>query len=245
MAMGVAKPRSVASYGVKGSKAGCDMRALRRTDFAWEFLRRNERYRSQASNPSAKPQDWGLLFWSDPAAAAETAEVFWRPEIAPTHVVRLRRAGNDDGVRLGQFVDLVAERRTGEGVHVKLRGGLQACVEDCEPSDPLAAVVPISGSFSAALKGVAELERVLRGGGPSVDLTAQQSARLQRVLRALDAAQSQATYREVAAEVFGMEAVSRYDWRTSSIRDAAIRLVRTGRALSAGGYRSLLSSRPR
>lgn len=218
------------------------MGTLRRPDFAWEFLRRNPRYRDQVSSREAEPEVWGLQFWVDPATAADAAHVFWRPEVAPTHVVWLRRAANDDGVRLDRLIDVVAERRTGEGVHVKLRGGLQAYVEGCEPSEPLAAIVPISGSFSAALKGVSDLERVLRGDILAADLTAQQSSRLQRVLKALDAAQAKATYRQVAAEIYGEEAVSRYDWRTSSIRDAAIRLVRTGRALSAGGYMKLLGA---
>ncbi|WP_312165799.1 DUF2285 domain-containing protein [Phenylobacterium sp.] len=192
----------------------------------------------------AQPQMWGLQFWVDPVIAVDAAQVFWRREVAPTHVVWLRRAANDDGVRLDHLIDVIADRRTGEGVHVKLRGGLQAYVEGCEPSEPLAAIVPISGSFSAALKGVSDLERVLRGNIPAADLTAQQRSRLQRVLKALDAAQAQATYRQVAIEIFGEEAVHRYDWRTSSIRDAAIRLVRTGRALSAGGYLKLLGAAP-
>ncbi|KQW65524.1 hypothetical protein ASE17_19235 [Phenylobacterium sp. Root77] len=217
------------------------MRTLRRTDFAWEFLRRNHSYREQATTAEAEPQRWGLQFWVDPEAEADD-HVFWRPDVAPTHVVCLQRAALDDGLRLNELAGVIAQRRTRGGVHVKLRGGLQAYVEGCEPCEPLAAIVPITGSFSAALRGVADLERILRGDVPPVDLTAQQSKRLHRMLRALDAAQAQATYRQVAAEIFGEEAVRRYDWRTSSIRDAAIRLVRTGRALSEGGYLKLLGA---
>lgn len=234
----------IASDGAEGATGGVFRmtQTLRRTDFAWEFLRRNEQYRRQVQTGRAEARTWGLQFVADPHDPFGTDAVFWRPDLAPTHVVWLRRAANDEGLRLDQFIDVIAERRTGEGVHVKLRGGLQAYVDGCDPSDPLAAIIPISGSFSAALKGVSDLERVLRGETPSADLTAQQTCRLQRVLKALDAAQARATYRQVAAEIFGEEAVRRYDWRTSSIRDTAIRLVRTGRALSAGGYLKLLGA---
>ena len=216
------------------------MPTLRPPDFAWEFLRRNARYRRHASSGCAEARAWGLQFVAKPTNERVAQDVYWRPEVAPTHVIWLRRAANDDGVRLDHVLDVTALRRTVDGVHVKLSGGLQAFVEGCEPSEPLAAIVPISGSFSAALKGVSDLERVLRGGGLAADLSDQQRARLQRVLRALDAAQAHATYRQIAADIFGEEAVDRYDWRTSSVRDAAIRLVRTGRALSAGGYLRLL-----
>jgi hypothetical protein len=217
------------------------MRTLRRTDFAWEFLRRNAAYRGQVASGRADAQAWGLQFVASPAFGPEAQEVFWRPEAAPTHVLWLRRAANEDGLRLDQVVDIVAKRRTPEGVHVKLQDGLQAFVDGCELSEPLAAVIPITGTFSAALKGASALERILRGDTLAPDLTAQQLLRLQRVLTALDAAQARATYRQIATEIFGEEAVARYDWRTSSIRDAAIRLVRTGRALAAGGYMRLLS----
>ena len=129
------------------------MPTLRRTDFAWEFLRRNERYRRHASSGCAEARPWGLQFVADPSTERVAQDVYWRPEVAPTHVIWLRRAANDDGVRLDHVLDVTALRRTVDGVHVKLSGGLQAFVEGCEPSEPLAAIVPISGSFSAALKG--------------------------------------------------------------------------------------------
>ena len=153
------------------------MPTLRRTDFAWEFLRRNERYRRHASSGCAEARPWGLQFVADPSTERVAQDVYWRPEVAPTHVIWLRRAANDDGVRLDHVLDVTALRRTVDGVHVKLSGGLQAFVEGCEPSEPLAAIVPISGSFSAALKGVSDLERVLRGGGLAADLGAKRPRR--------------------------------------------------------------------
>ncbi|HEY0837318.1 MAG TPA: DUF2285 domain-containing protein, partial [Azospirillum sp.] len=54
-----------------------------------------------------------------------------------------------------------------------------------------------------------------------------------------------AHYREIAAAVFGERRV-REDWgKGSSLRDATILLVKTGRALMEGGYRTLLKPRKR
>ena len=181
-----------------------------------------------------------MAFFADPARPAVLSDAYWRQDAAPTHVVHFRRAGARGGVRL-EDVGVTAGVQGPDGLHLQLRGGLQAFAEDCGFSDPVAAVVPITGSFSAALKGISDLERVLRGEAPGDDLTAQQRLRLQRAISALDAFQARATYRQVALEIFGAEAVSRYDWRTSSVRDAAIRLVRMGRGLAAGGYLKLLA----
>ena len=222
------------------------MRILRRTDFAWEFLRRNDTYRRCARTARGPGCDhraahrWGLQFCVDPARPATQVDVYWRQDAAPHHVVHLRRAGPSTGLRL-EDVGITAKVQGQHGLHLQLRGGLQAFAEECSLSDPVAAVIPITGSFSAALKGISDLERVLRGEAPGDDLTAQQRLRLHRALSALDAFQAKATYRQVALEIFGAEAVSRYDWRTSSVRDAAIRLVRMGRALAAGGYLKLLA----
>ncbi|MCX7586362.1 DUF2285 domain-containing protein [Phenylobacterium sp. 58.2.17] len=173
-------------------------------------------------------------------ADASAAQVFWCPETAPTSVVWLRPSAGSSGLPLSSSADVIAQRRTVEGLHLRLRGGLQVYVEGGDPSAPLAAMIPIAGSFSAALKGARDLDRILSGGVISEDLTLQQQVRLRRSLIALDAVQAQATYRQIAVQIFGPEAVARYDWRTSSIRDAAIRLVRTGRAMADGGYMRLL-----
>lgn len=183
---------------------------------------------------------WGLQFLADPDSSLSD-EVFWRPEAAPAHVVRLQPAGGASGVEITLAV--AAYRWCTDGVHLKLRSGLQIFVAEGDFTGPLAAVLPISGSFSATLRAVQALERSLRGEPPTSDLTAQQQARLTRSLAAYDAAEAQCTYREIARCMFGNEAIDRYAWRTSSVRDTVIRLVRTGRALVDGGYLGLLSGR--
>src|SRR5579864_7190097 len=88
-------------------------RELTRDGWAWEFLRRNPKYRrawhehagsaaitirSPVSNvlvidaPLASPierRDWGLIAFEDPARSAAAARVFWSPEassfVLPVH----------------------------------------------------------------------------------------------------------------------------------------------------------------
>lgn len=81
---------------------------FRRRDWAWEFLRRNTAFLSDAYRhhgqveiqPSCVPnskllrvhtrqneaRDWGLLFFPNPDQAALKADVFWDPALDPLHV---------------------------------------------------------------------------------------------------------------------------------------------------------------
>jgi hypothetical protein len=72
-------------------------------------------------------------------------------------------------------------------------------------------------------------------------------ARLVMVLRVDDALAEGASQREIAAVLFGTDAMSR-DWngRSDALRSRIRRLVREARATAAGGYRQLLRrSRPK
>lgn len=226
---------------------------LSRSDFAWEFLRRNPRYRAVARARSSTrafddhhgeevARPWGLQFVADPSLPAQIADVFWRPEIAPALVVTLEPSLSPAAspLRLGGAVAL--QRKGSDGLHLKLRSGIQAVVREGDLSTPLAVVLPISGQFSASLRAARSLHRALAGApAPLDDLTPQQHLRLERTLVALDGAASQQSYRDIACQVFGHARVSTEAWRTSSVRDAAIRLVRAGRRLMDGGYLRLLA----
>ena len=60
------------------------------------------------------------------------------------------------------------------------------------------------------------------------------------MIRALDGHLADASYREIAGALFGTAAVTRYAWKTSSIRGQTIRLVKDAIATMRGGYRKLL-----
>lgn len=217
-----------------------------RADFAWEFLRRNPRYRAIAARAATGAPDsdaaapWGLQFLADPDLPAGVADVFWRPEIAPAQVVILQPdvAGGLAHLPGGN----VALQRHGEdGLHLRLQTGVQALVRGGDLSRPLAVILPLTGQFSAHLRSAEAWRRAMAGAaGPMDDLTAQQRTRLRRSLQALDGALEHRSYREIAVELFGPDAVAREPWKTSSVRDTTLRLVRSGRALMEGAYLKLL-----
>ncbi|WP_421931850.1 DNA -binding domain-containing protein [Phenylobacterium sp.] len=223
-----------------------------RADFAWEFLRRNLAYRTVAKarvwtrsfkdphgEEAARP--WGLQFIADPDLPAGVADVFWRPEVAPSQVVILERSQLVMAAPLQLGGNIALQRRGTDGLHVRLQTGVQALVRDGDLTAPLAVVLPISGQFSAALRAAQGLQRTLAGAtAPQDDLRSQLRQRLVRALAAFDGAGQGWSYREIATEIFGSGIVAREAWRTSTVRDATIRLVRAGRLMVAGGYRSLL-----
>ena len=222
-----------------------------RSDFAWEFLRRNPRYRfvARASTATRGNQfaddevaaHWGLQFLIDPDLPAGLADVFWRPHVAPGLVVRLETARPDFGGVLALGGNLARQRSAPNGLHLKFLSGLQAHVPGGDLQTPLAVVLPVTGSYSTHLRAAGGFLRSLDGlASPIDDLTVQQRVRLDRTLRAFDGAEAQQSYRAIAEQVFGQDAVRRHPWRTSPVRDTAIRLVRSGRRLVDGAYLKLL-----
>jgi hypothetical protein len=68
----------------------------------------------------------------------------------------------------------------------------------------------------------------------------QRWSRMGQSLRAYDGHLAGGSYRAIAEQIFGAQRVASESWRTSSLRDATIRLVRSGAALVGGDYRRLL-----
>ena len=88
--------------------------------------------------------------------------------------------------------------------------------------------------------------RINKPGSPLHEpfpLTKQQRDRLILMLRALDGHLDEASYREIAEVLFGARRMESEPWKTSSLRDRTIRLVRGGIALMESGYRKLLRGR--
>ncbi len=133
-----------------------------------------------------------------------------------------------DGDRLG----LVA----GSDLRVLISG-------DPAPDGMLAALVILDRYGAERLDAVARLIRASSTVPPDARLTRQRRGRLRRVLRALDGHCAGAAYRAVAEALFGPRRVTAQPWKTCSLRDTTIRLVRDGMALLRGGYRRLLRRR--
>lgn len=133
-------------------------------------------------------------------------------------------------------------RSADEGVYLLLRSGLQVLLSPgADLTGPLAAILPLDADFPARLAAIDALHRLLTSASPPADpLSLQRRRRLKRMLRALDGRAAGATYREVAGHVLGETFTDSSAWRTSAVRDVAIRLCRGAARLVRGGYLALL-----
>jgi hypothetical protein len=108
---------------------------------------------------------------------------------------------------------------------------------------PVAALLPFDGLFEVRVAAALRLWRALNGRKPGKNPTALTESRRQRLvqaLRALDGRLDGATHREIAAALFGANAVPERDWISHELRDRTARLVRLGMSMMNGGYRRLL-----
>ncbi|WP_245442208.1 DUF2285 domain-containing protein [Mesorhizobium hawassense] len=76
-------------------------------------------------------------------------------------------------------------------------------------------------------------------------MTIQQRRRLRLMMRAADGRTNGASYRDIATAFYGTGRVASAPWKTSSLRDTVVGLVKGGGAMIAGGYLQLLSHRKR
>lgn len=125
----------------------------------------------------------------------------------------------------------------------KGRDGIPAVrLDGASTNEPLAALIPLDGDLPDRIAALLRFWSSLQSSPPSADprLTAQRRIRIRNMMQASDGWAAGAHYREIAIAMFGASRVSSDIWKTSSLRDTTIRLVRDGRALIDGGYRSLL-----
>ena len=177
--------------------------------------------------------------------------VFWRPEVLPT-IVLLQPAPDSfleaRPLDLAQLGAARTERVGLDGRYVIIRdkdGERRLWVRDAPPNQPLAIVMPLDDDLPT--RAEAALRLWARIGGRAAGhareplaLTRQRRDRLVSMVRALDGHLAEASYREIAEVLFGARRVEGEMWKTSSLRDRTIRLVKGGLALMRAGYRKLL-----
>ncbi|MBL8772201.1 MAG: DUF2285 domain-containing protein [Phenylobacterium sp.] len=112
------------------------------------------------------------------------------------------------------------------------RGGAVACV------------VPLGASTVGDTSAVLQFWRFVSTGRATPLRFDARLKRAQASLWALDQHESGASYRTLAERLYGAARVASECWRTSSLRDSAIRLVRAGQAFVDGDYRRLLRRPP-
>ena len=124
-------------------------------------------------------------------------------------------------------------------------GELRLWLRDAPLNQPLAIVMPLDDDLPTRAEAALRLWRRIggRAGGhvrEPLALTRQRRDRLVSMVRALDGHLAEASYREIAQVLFGARRVEGEMWKTSSLRDRTIRLVKGGLALMRAGYCKLL-----
>jgi hypothetical protein len=106
----------------------------------------------------------------------------------------------------------------------------------------LAALIPLDDDLPARLRAIERLWRALSAGTPPspAGLTPQRRRRIRHMLQAVDARAAGASHRDLALALFGRERIAAEPWKTSSLRDVTLRLVKDGADLVDRGYRKLL-----
>jgi hypothetical protein len=230
-----------------GGGAGGGWRAfldLTAPSFCWEFLRRNRLYqdhfRDLVCGATELDRRWGLSAPANPALSADSACVVWRADVAPGLVVSMepRSFAGPKALPRTSTDAIVGD----DGCHLRLASGLQVRVRDrATAAGPLVVVLSYDSDFHLRIRAVEALRRATTTDSPPRSrFNADQRARLARTLFALDAALQERSYRDIAADLFGDATLNDVAFKTSSVRDVTIRLVRRGRALMAGGYLKML-----
>jgi hypothetical protein len=131
--------------------------------------------------------------------------------------------------------------RSGEGEHRVW------APPDLAIGDPITTMITLSEHAPIQSDAALRFWRYItkgRGGGLRRVTPDLRTQRARMSLRALDARQAGASYRGLAQALFGQERVDIDDWKTCSLRDTTIRLVRCGVSLMKGDYRRLLRRTP-
>lgn len=148
-------------------------------------------------------------------------------------------------------IDEVTTRHDPEGLSLQIGHGAASVrlllIEGAQPGMPLSALIPMDESCPDRIAALTRLSQFLRDRPPVADerLTAQSRRRLRRMLQAVDGHLTGASYRDIANAIHGAQRVAADPWKTSALRDSTIALVKDGRALIDGGYRTLLRQRRR
>jgi hypothetical protein len=175
----------------------------------------------------------------------------WRPEFIPTAVVlapspaQFHGAIEEGAVNLGAAL---ADRADLDGRHLILsdpEGEHRLWLLPSGSHQRLAVVIPLDEDFPLRIAGAQRFRRWMtnRSAGKlprSILLTQRHRTRLVLMLRALDMRRANATYREIAASLFGANAVAEHGWKTLSVRGRTIRLVQDANTMIDGGYVKLL-----
>ena len=189
----------------------------------------------------------GCDFLADPGRRADETDVFWRPDELASAVILTAPPVGTPAIFFAPagWPGDVIRRDADDGAHILVRavGATHQLWLPDPPAEgaPLAAIVPLDASAPMRAEAAMRFWRLvahgrLRNGLPKPH----RLARLVAALRALDGRLDGANYRAIAEALFGARRVAAEPWKTASVRDTVIRLVRTGLATMRGDYKTLV-----
>ncbi|RTL69999.1 MAG: DUF2285 domain-containing protein [Hyphomicrobiales bacterium] len=147
-------------------------------------------------------------------------------------------------------VEFDAPRQSQQGLHA-IGSGEAATQLLLLPSSAtnrsLTALIPLDSQTLGRVEALVRFWRSCHGRPvpPDTRMTIQQRRRLRLMMQATDGRKNGASYREIATAFYGTVRVVSNPWKTSSLRDTVIGLVKGGGSLIAGGYLQLLRHRLR
>ena len=224
---------------------------------AWEWLRRDPSYRAAAAQAlshgpdsnRSRPEPFGLVAFEPPVLGIPFARPLWRQQACPLVLDVEPGTGCGELFDASRFAALADVVSSDGGEHLLLSDGLRQIRLDGPPgsfsSGPCRLRYLIEGLGSAE-RPLLTLQRLLalyRSGRFSRVLHRPEvrARRWIMLLRSYDAFMAGADQRSIAAVLLS-ESVAQSGWRVreSSVRLQVQRLVRSSRAIAAGGYRALL-----
>lgn len=241
----------------RDGQAYAPLLAADRSLHAWEWLRRDQAYRTAASEAldrgaGNRAERWGLHRIESPSRGVPDARPLWRAERHAAVLVAVAggRAAAADAFDLGRFSDLSVMVRSPHGAeHLLLSDGKRTLRLDVQAGSILEGPVELRyllAGFASAEAPLLTLRRLLalqRTGSFARSLHPRET-RARRwilILRAFDALAAGASQRDIAEALLSREAAGPL-WRSrvSSVRSQAQRLVRGARHVAGGGYWDLL-----
>jgi hypothetical protein len=188
----------------------------------------------------------GCDFAADPSLPATATPVFWVS--ASTSVLTTAPLPAPFSGRTTPHLNwpsAAVERTTSDERHLLLADAHDTQITllgGTDLSEPLAFIIPADHDLAARVQALlAFWNRMTGAGPPEKEITPQRRRRLILGLRALDGRAAGASYRVLAAGLFGADRVpTGAAWKTHDLRSRTMRLVADATALMRGGYRGLV-----
>lgn len=202
------------------------------------------------TGPMAPRGVGGCDFLADPNRRADDTSVFWRSdELASVIVLAAAPASATlTSISLADLPDDIIRRDAEDGAHLIIRDDAANhqlwLIGPPNRVTPMAALIPLDATAPQRTDATLRFWRFIAHGRPRTPPTPlRRGERLIAALRALDGHLAGASYRAIAEALLDPNRIAAEPWKTASLRDTIIRLVRTGVTTMRGDYRNLLGPR--